>query len=141
LVQYGSVKKALLKQFDINTEVFYADFNWDALVKLSARNKIKFEELPKFPEVKRDLSMVLDRNIHFGEIEKIAFATERKLLKAVNLFDVYQGDKIEQGKKSYAISFTLQDAASTLTDNQIDKVMNKLMESFEKQVGAVIRKQ
>lgn len=139
LVRYGTIKKTVLKQFDITADVLYADFNWDALVKLSSKNKTTFKEMPKFPEVKRDLSMVLDRHIHFGEIEKIAFATERKLLKEVNLFDVYQGDKIEQGKKSYAISFILQDTASTLTDAQIDKVMNKLMENFEK-AGAVIRK-
>ena len=140
LVQYGSVKKTLLKQFDINSDVFFADFNWDMLVRLSVKNKVVFTELPKFPEVKRDLSMVLDRHIHFGEIEKIAFATERKLLKEVNLFDVYEGNKIEQGKKSYAISFILQDNTQTLTDAQIDKAMNRLMESFEKQVGAIIRK-
>jgi phenylalanyl-tRNA synthetase beta chain len=99
-----------------------------------------FQELAKFPEVRRDLSLVIDQNITFEQVKAIAERTERKLLQDINVFDVYEGDKIEAGKKAYAISFTLQDPSQTLTDKVIDGTMNRLMQQFEKQLGAVIRK-
>lgn len=141
IVEYGVVKKSVLKNFDITTDVFIADFNWDALMKLVRTKDQQISEVPKFPQVRRDLSMLIDRNMSYAEIESIAYKTEKNLLKEINLFDVYDGDKIEAGKKSYAVTFILQDEKQTLTDNQIDKIMNRLMEAFEKQAGAVIRRQ
>jgi len=140
MVTFGSVSKKQLKHFDISSEVFYADFNWKAILKNSASNKVRFTEIPKFPQVKRDLSMVINTDVTYGQIRDIAFRTERNLLKEINLFDVYSGDKIEAGKKSYAVSFILLDERQTLTDKTIDKVMSRLMEVFEKEAGAVIRK-
>jgi phenylalanyl-tRNA synthetase beta chain len=139
--QYGSVKKNQLKNFDISAEVFMADFNWDLLMKVINTKDKPVSEVSKFPQVRRDLSMMIERNISYAEIESIAYKTEKNLLKEMHLFDVYEGNKIEAGKKSYAITFILQDERQTLTENQIDKIMNRLMEAFEKQVGAVIRKQ
>ncbi len=141
LVQYGSVKKNQLKNFDITSEVFIADFNWDVLMKLVSTKDRSVTEVSKFPQVRRDLSMMIAKNVSYSEIEDIAYKTEKNLLKEIHLFDVYEGDKIESGKKSCAITFILQDERQTLTENQIDKIMNRLMEAFEKQVGAVIRKQ
>jgi phenylalanyl-tRNA synthetase beta chain len=139
LVEMGVVKNEILKVFDIKQEVFVAEINWNLVLKLSKNHKIQFKELPKYPEVRRDLSMVLDTNITYGQLTKLVEKTERKLIKSINLFDVYQGDKIEKGKKSYAVSFILQDEEKTLTDNQIDKVMNNLMKAFESELGAIIR--
>lgn len=141
LVQYGALKKNHLKNFDINTDVFVADFNWDAVLKLIRTKDRPIEEVTKFPQVRRDLSMMIDRSMSYAEIESIAFKTEKNLLKEINLFDVYEGEKIETGKKSYAVTFILQDERQTLTENQIEKIMSRLMEAFEKQAGAVIRKQ
>lgn len=140
LVEFGALSKKTLKDFDIKQGVFYADFNWDQVVKLLGKTKIQYTEIPKYPEVKRDLAMLLDQNIRFSELEKTAYNTERKLLKSVSLFDIYEGDKIEAGKKSYALSFILQDQYQTLTDKVVDKVMNKLMQSFEREFKAIIRK-
>jgi phenylalanyl-tRNA synthetase beta chain len=139
-VTIESVKKSILKHFDINSEVFYADINWDKVIKASSNNAVKYKEVPKFPEVRRDLALVINKEITYQQIEELANKTERNLLKSVNLFDVYEGDKIEAGKKSYAVSFILQDEEKTLNDKQIDKVMERLMEAFEKNLQAVIRK-
>jgi len=141
LVEYGPVKKNHLRNFDITSEVFIADFNWDLLMKLVSSKDKPVQEVSKFPQVRRDLSMMINRDMSYAEIESIAYKTEKNLLKEINLFDVYEGDKIESGKKSYAVTFILQDERQTLTENQIDKIMNRLMEAFEKQAGAVIRKQ
>jgi len=141
IVQYGSVKKSHLKNFDITSEIFIADFNWDAVIKLIRTKDEPVQEVSKFPQVRRDLSMMIDRNVSYAEIESISFKTEKNLLKEIRLFDVYEGEKIEAGKKSYAVTFILQDDRQTLTENQIDKIMNRLMEAFEKQAGAVIRRQ
>jgi len=108
---------------DIDQEVFYADLNWDALLAELGNYKIQYSEISKYPEVKRDLALLLDKNVTFAEIEKIAYETERKLLKKVTLFDVYEGKNLEAGKKSYAVNFLLQDETKTLTDNQIDSIM------------------
>lgn len=138
LVEFGSIKKSILKHFDIKQEVFYAEFNWDLILKLMS-NKIKFQDIPKYPEVRRDLSLLLDSNCKFEDLYKIAFQTEKSLLKNVNLFDVYEGKNLPEGKKSYALSFIIQDTTKTLTDVQIDKIMNKLQDAFEKELGASLR--
>jgi phenylalanyl-tRNA synthetase beta chain len=139
LARIGALSKGILKRFDIRQEVFYADVNWDILVPLTNEDSIRFAELPKFPEVKRDLALLVDRSVEFAEIEKIAFETEKSLLKQVGLFDVYEGDQVEAGKKSYAVNFILLDEEKTLTDTEIDGVMQKLMTAFGKRVGARIR--
>jgi len=139
LVEFGIVKRATLKSFGISQEVLFADFNWDNVIEVAKFNKIKFTAISKYPEVKRDFALLLDEKVTFEEIHNIAKQSERKLLKNVNLFDVYQGKNLPSGKKSYAISFTLQDNEKTLTDKQIDKIMSKLQSSFEKQLGAELR--
>ncbi len=139
LVEFGIVKRNVLKAFDIKQEVIYADFNWDNVIGMAQNRKIKFAEIPKFPKVRRDFALLIDEATTFAEIDTIAKQSERSLLKEVNLFDVYQGDNLPRGKKSYAVSFTLQDEHKTLTDKQIDKIMNKLQQSFEKQLGAELR--
>ena len=136
----GTVSKKLLKEFDIKNDVFYADLNWTLIFNSLVPDSVSYREIPKYPEVKRDLAMILNTGVSFAEIRELAFATEKKLLKKVFIFDVYQGDNIEKGKKSYAVSFILQDNEKTLTDFQIDKMMDGLAETFEKKLGAVIRK-
>ncbi|WP_395046677.1 phenylalanine--tRNA ligase subunit beta [Flavobacterium sp.] len=138
LVEFGTVKKSILKHFDIKQEVFFADFNWNAIIK-QISNNIKFTEISKYPEVRRDLALLLDNEIEFVQLFDIAKKTEKTLLKNINLFDVYEGKNLPKGKKSYAISFVLQDNAKTLTDSQIDKVMSKLTQNFESELGAVLR--
>ena len=118
---------------------FYADFDWDVIVKLAGSNSITFSELPKFPEVRRDLALLLSNEITYSQMQELAYQTEKKLLKDVNLFDVYEGEKLEAGKKSYAISFLLQDENSTLNEKQIQKIMEKLMTNYKEKLGAVIR--
>ena len=139
LVDFGVVKRSVLKEFGIKQEVLFADFDWAILLKLSGNKKIKVSDLPKFPSVKRDLALLLDQKTEFKEIYNLAFQSERKLLKEVDLFDVYEGDKLPEGKKSYAVSFVLQDENKTLADKQIDKIMQKLQQTFEKSVNAVLR--
>lgn len=139
LAVFGTVHPKILKLADIDQPVYYADLNWNLLLAELAGYKVQYAELSKFPEVKRDLALLLDKNIVFAEIEKIAFETERKLLKKVNLFDVYEGKNLEAGKKSYAVSFILQDDTKTLTDNQIDGIMKKLQNNYETKLGAKLR--
>ena len=139
VVEFGLVNPKILKAFDINQEVFYADFNWNVLFELSGKTKIIFKELAKYPAVRRDLSLLIDKPVKFEQIEQLAFQSERELLKEVNLFDVYQGDKLPEGKKSYAVSFIIQDEEKTLTDKQIDKIMEKFQKSFQDKLGAVLR--
>jgi len=117
----------------------FADFNWGNMLKVGGKSTIKVSEMPKFPAVKRDFALLVDKDVSFKEIYNLAFQSERKLLKEVDLFDVYEGDKLEDGKKSYAVSFLLQDENKTLTDKQIDKIMQKLQQTFEKNVGATLR--
>ncbi|TAF73445.1 MAG: phenylalanine--tRNA ligase subunit beta [Flavobacterium sp.] len=138
LVEFGVVKKSILKHFGIKQEVFYADFNWALVLKLVS-SKIKFTDIPKYPEVRRDLALLLDNEISYDAIYKIARQTEKSLLKEINLFDVYAGSNLPEGKKSYALSFTIQDTAKTLEDAQIDKIMSKLQKNFETELGAVLR--
>ena len=138
IVEIGVVKKSILKSFGIKQDVFYADFNWATILKLIS-NKIKFSEIPKYPEVRRDLALLIDNGVTYESIYKIAKQTEKEVLKNIDLFDVYQGDNLSEGKKSYALSFILQDNSKTLTDEQIDKIMNKLQKNFETELGAVLR--
>ena len=139
LVDFGVVNRTVLKKFGVKQEVLFADFNWDNILKLCGNKKIKVSDLPKFPAVKRDLALLLDNKKTFKEIYNLAFQSEKSLLKEVDLFDVYEGDKLPQGKKSYAISFVLQDENKTLEDKQIDKIMQKLQTTFEKNLEAVLR--
>ncbi|MEE9363388.1 MAG: phenylalanine--tRNA ligase subunit beta [Cellulophaga sp.] len=139
LVSFGILKKATTNHFSIKQEVLYADFNWDAIIKIAQNNKVTFKSIPKYPEAKRDFALLIDNSTSFKEIEDIAFEVERKLLKSVSLFDVYTGKKLPEGKKSYAVSFTMQDENKTLTDKQIDKIMTKLQQRYEKTLGAELR--
>jgi phenylalanyl-tRNA synthetase beta chain len=138
LVEFGTIKKNITKYFDIKQEVLFADFNWNAVLKLLS-NRIKFQEIPKYPEVRRDLALLIDEKIAFDDIYKIARQSEKSLLKNIDLFDVYNGQNLPEGKKSYAVSFIIQDNTKTLTDEQIDKIMNKLQKNFETELGAVLR--
>ncbi|WP_299523778.1 phenylalanine--tRNA ligase subunit beta [Winogradskyella sp.] len=139
LVNFGLVKKSVLKHFGISQNVLFADFNWDNVLEMAQHNKIKFSEIPKYPEVRRDFALLLDNAVTFEDIHTIAKQTEKQLLKNVNLFDVYEGKNLPAGKKSYAVSFTLQDEHKTLTDKQIDKIMSKLQANFESKLGAELR--
>ena len=139
LVEFGVVKRSILKEFGIKQEVLFADFNWDTVLKFSGKKNVKVSGLSKFPTVKRDLALLINSKTEFKEIYNLAFQSERKLLKEVDLFDVYEGDNLPDGKKSYAVSFVLQDETKTLEDKQIDKIMQKLQQSFEKNLEAVLR--
>lgn len=135
----GVVKPALCKYFDIRQRVFFADIYWGALFEMVAKNTIRHQELPRFPEVERDLALLLDASVSFDRVLAVARKTEKNLLKSVSLFDVYQGEKIGAGKVSYAVRFVLQDTAKTLTDADIDSIMNKLVTAFAKELGATLR--
>ncbi|NIJ44708.1 phenylalanyl-tRNA synthetase beta chain [Wenyingzhuangia heitensis] len=139
LADVGMVSPKILKEFGIKQEVFYADFNWDTVLKVSQNNKLKVTPLPKYPSVKRDLALLLDKNVAFKDLYNTAFQSEKQLLKEVDLFDVYEGDKLPEGKKSYALSFVLRDENKTLEEKQIEKIMAKLQNSFEKQFEATLR--
>ena len=139
LVEFGVVNKKIIKEFGIKQEVLFADFDWSTLLSISGKKTMKVSNITKFPSVKRDLALMLDEKVTFKEIYDLAFQSERNLLKDVDLFDVYQGDKLPEGKKSYAVSFVLQDKNKTLEDRQIDKIMQKLQQSFEKNLKAVLR--
>jgi phenylalanyl-tRNA synthetase beta chain len=138
VVEFGTVKKQVLKHFDIKQEVLFADFNWAAITKL-VTGKIKYTEISKFPEVRRDLALLVDHAVTFDSIYAVARQTEKVLLKDISLFDVYEGNNLPEGKKSYAVSFLLQDSTKTLTDEQIDKTMNKIQQNLEAQTGAQLR--
>ncbi len=139
LVQLGVVALKLLKQFDIEQPVFYADLNWQQLMKAVRNQKVTATDLPKYPAVSRDLALLLDKSVEFGEIERIAYQTEKKLLKEVRLFDVYEGKNLPEGKKSYAVNFILQDESRTMGDKQIDAIMQKLIQNLTGQLHAELR--
>ena len=139
LVDFGVVTPTILRKFGIKQELLFADFNWDNLLHVSGKKSGKVMDLPKYPAVRRDLALLLDNEVTFKEVHNLAKQSEKKLLKEVDLFDVYEGDKLPEGKKSYAISFILQDANKTLEDKQIDKIMHKLQATFEKNLNAVLR--
>ncbi len=137
-VNFGLLTKKVCEKLNIETEVFYAEFEWDNLIKFST-NEVAFKEISKFPQVKRDLALLIDKNISFENIKNLAQKTEKKFLKKLNLFDIYEGTNLEKDKKSYAISFILQDENKTLNEKQIDKIMKKLISVFEKNLNAKIR--
>jgi phenylalanyl-tRNA synthetase beta chain len=139
LVQFGAVNKNALKKFDLAQQVFYADIDLELLQDLNSKSKVEFTEIPKFPSVRRDLAMLLDKSVQYKQIEELAFASEKKFLKEVSLFDIYEGDKIGAGKKSYAVSFTLLNEESTLTDKQIDGIMQKLITTYKEKLNAELR--
>ncbi|MDT7830323.1 phenylalanine--tRNA ligase subunit beta [Pricia sp. S334] len=139
LVSLGRISGSILSKMDIKQDCLYAEFDWDQVIALAKATKVGYKEIPKYPEVKRDFALLLDERITFREIYDIARRTEKKMLKDVNLFDVYTGNNLPKGKKSYAVSFTLQDTQRTLTDKQIDKIMNKLLHSYQTELGAELR--
>ncbi|HBX52620.1 MAG: phenylalanine--tRNA ligase subunit beta [Bacteroidetes bacterium GWF2_33_38] len=139
LASIGIVKKQRLKEFDIKQDVFYADIVWDVLMKESVKNNVLHNEISKFPEVRRDLALLLDKKVTFEEIRNIAYDLERKLLKRVSLFDVFEGEKIGADKKSYAVSFILQDENKTLTDKQIDKIMSRFIDAYKEKLNGILR--
>ena len=139
LIELGVLTKKLQRQFDIDTPVYYAELNWTALMKVIRKQKVEFTEIAKYPAVSRDLALLIDKNIEFQQIEDIARQTERKFLKRVELFDVYEGDKLPAGKKSYAVNFILQDAEKTMGDKQIEAIMAKLIQNLKKQLNAELR--
>lgn len=139
VVEFGTVSKSILKTMDIKQDVFYADFNWDLIIERLKNTKIMYKDVSKFPEVRRDLALLIDKAIQFEQLEQLAYQSEKNMLKSVNLFDVYEGDKLPAEKKSYALSFILQDESATLTDKQIEKIMDKLIKTFQEKAGAEIR--
>jgi len=134
-----ALSKTVLRRFDIEQDVFMADLNWEKVMNLHAKNETLYTPVSKYPSVRRDLALLVDKSVHFDEMEKLAFDAERKILKKVGLFDVYEGDKIPEGKKSYALSFILQDEGKTLTDKVIDKTMNRIRLAFEQKLNAELR--
>lgn len=139
IVEMGIVSKKIRSKFDIKADVYYLEMNFDAFLKLTKNHKVTVEELSKFPEVRRDLALLVDTQVTFSQLREIAFSVEKKLLKNVTLFDVYEGDKLPVGKKSYALNFVLEDTTKTLTDQVIDRVMSNLIREFERRAGAQIR--
>lgn len=139
IAELGVVCKKLLKQVDVSGEVYFAEINWTALMKLTRKNKVEYKELSKYPAVSRDLALLIDKQTEFEQIERIAFQTEKKLLKRVELFDVYEGKHLPEGKKSYAVNFILQDEQKTLNDKQIDGIMQKLIKNLTEKLGAELR--
>lgn len=139
LMELGEVSRKYLKLFDLKQEVFYATINWEFVLQLIDQKPIVFKEIPRFPEVRRDLALLIAKDVRFAQIEKLAYATERKLLRNVRLFDIYLDEKIGKDVKSYAVSFTLQDQTKTLTDKEIDKVMDKIASTLKKELNATIR--
>ena len=139
LIEMGVLSKKVLKEADINVPVYYAEMSWSALMKLVSKNHVLYSEICKYPAVSRDLALLVDNAVEFGQIEQIARQTEKKLLKSVELFDVYEGKNLPAGKKSYAVNFMLQDETKTLNDKQIDAIMQKLIANLTKQLGAELR--
>ena len=139
LVEMGILSKQLLKQFDLQQPVYFAELNWTQLMKATRKNAVTFTDIPKHPAVSRDLALLVDSNVEFAQIEQIARQSERKLLKSVELFDVYEGKNLPAGKKSYAVNFILQDEEKTMNDKQIDAIMQKLIANLKKQLNAELR--
>ena len=135
----GILSKKLLKQFDLQQPVYFAELNWTQLMKATKKNEVTFTEISKHPAVSRDLALLVDNAVEFAQIEQIARQTEKKLLKKVELFDVYEGKNLPEGKKSYAVNFILQDTEKTMNDKQIDAIMQKLIANLKKQLNAELR--
>ncbi|MCX6335124.1 MAG: phenylalanine--tRNA ligase subunit beta, partial [Bacteroidia bacterium] len=139
LAESGRISKEYLAKFDIGQDVYYAHFEWDLLLDVIKDHTVSYNELPKYPWVRRDLALLIDKSVRFGQIRDIAFKTEKHILQTVDLFDVYESDSLGDNKKSYAVSFILRDDLKTLTDKNIEKVMNSLVTAFEKELNARIR--
>jgi phenylalanyl-tRNA synthetase beta chain len=139
IVRFGLLRKKEIKRFDLKQDVYYADFEWEKIIQMVGERKVSYKEIPKFPEVRRDLALVLDQSVTYEEIEKAVYQAERKILRSVSLFDIYQGDKIGEGKKSYAMSFLLRDDEKTLTDDIIEKTMQRILKTLEEKFNASIR--
>ncbi|NJN43052.1 MAG: hypothetical protein HC811_13315 [Flammeovirgaceae bacterium] len=135
----GKVKSTIQKEFGIKQEIFFAELD-TALLFNSASPKLVIQEVPRFPDVRRDLSLVIDKSVRFRDIEELVASTEKRLIKELTVFDVYEGDNIPKNKKAYALAFIMRDEKKTLTDEEVDATMNKLMGAFEKKLGAMIRK-
>lgn len=140
IVELGELSPKVLKAMGIKQSVFYADFNWQAIFKMVKQHDVQYQEVPKFPVVRRDLALVLDKAVKFESIEVLAYKAEKRSLKSVNLFDIYEGQELGEGKKSYSVSFFLQNAEKTLNDKQIDKMMKRFIQVFEQDLGAIIRR-
>lgn len=138
-VQFGILSQKILKAFDIDSQVYFAEFSWDTIVKASSKTNIRYTEISKYPEVRRDLALLINKEVQFEKIKELAFKSEKKLLKKISLFDVFEGEKLGANKKSYAVSFILQDEYKTLADKQIDKIINNFIRIFEQELGAQIR--
>ena len=139
LAVLGTVHPKLARRFGVKQPVFAAEIDWNVLFTLVKRDKLAFKELPKFPEVRRDLALLLDESVSYADLRAVAFKAGKKLIRQVTLFDVYRGDKIPAGKKQYALSFAIQDLEKTLTDADVERVMDKLLSTFQNQFGAVLR--
>jgi phenylalanyl-tRNA synthetase beta chain len=140
LCTLGKINQKTLKLFDLKREVYHATMNWDNLLKANKEAKaVRYEALPKFPSVRRDLALILDKNVTFEQVKNVALAAENKILKSVSLFDIYTGDKIPEGKKQYALSFVLLDTQKTMTDKVIEKTMSKIQTAIEQQLNATLR--
>ena len=130
---------AIAKKFGVRQPVFAAEINWNTLFQLVKRDKVAFKEMPKFPEVRRDFALLLDESVSYADLYRSSFKAGKKLLKQVTLFDVYRGDKIPEGKKQYALGFVLQDLEKTLTDEDVERIMKKLLSTFQNEYGATLR--
>jgi phenylalanyl-tRNA synthetase beta chain len=139
IVALGKISKNTMKYFDIKQDVYFAEFDWDLMLKSVSVKSVTFTDLPKFPAVRRDLALLVSKNTSFKDIEELAYRTEKKLLKKVDLFDVYEGDKLPDDKKSYAVAFTLQDENQTMGDKAITSIMNKLIYQYKALLNAEIR--
>jgi len=137
--EMGIVNGELQKKFGIAGEVYFAELNWTQLVKAVRKNQVLYHEISKYPAVSRDLALLLDKSVEFAQVEAVAYQSERKMLKSVELFDVYEGKNLPAGKKSYAVNFILQDEQRTLNDKQIEAIMQKIINNLKKQLGAELR--
>ena len=139
LAEMGLLSKKILKAAGIDQDVYYAEINWSLLMKAIKKQKVEYSEISKYPSVSRDLALLIDKKVEFAQVEQIAYQSEKKLLKKVELFDVYEGKNLPEGKKSYAVNFILQDEQKTLNDKQIDAIMNKIINNLKKELGAELR--
>ena len=139
LFEMGVVSKIILKKSSIDNTVFYAELNWSQLMKISRKSVVSYKEISKYPAVSRDLALLIDKSVEFSSIESVSYQSEKKLLRKVELFDVYEGKNLPEGKKSYAVNFILQDEQKTLNDKQIDSIMQKIIANLKKQLGAELR--
>jgi phenylalanyl-tRNA synthetase beta chain len=139
IAETGKISKSYLAKFDIGQDVYYCHMDWDLIMKIIKNNVISYSELPKYPSVRRDLAMLLDKGVTFGQIREIAYRTEKTVLQDIGLFDVYENESLGTNKKSYAVSFILRDNLRTMTDKNIEKTMNNLIRAFENELGARIR--